>query len=275
MDCARVAREELLASYLLGRLSDEDRDAVEEHYFECARCFDDLQTIQAARHELLHTPDELDNMPVARSFMSWSRAAGLAAGVVLAVGVMLWMRAPSSSPAREVTGSPSPSTARPTEGPQSRPPQPSPAAAPSLEQLARIEPPVYEPRTLRGPSDEAMQRFERGMDRYRKADYAGAARDLRGAADLDPDAAHIGFFLGISYLMSGQDQAAIERLRATIALGDSPYREDARFYLAKTFLRRADLKAAETQLREVVKLRGSRRIEAQSMLTEIERLTQR
>ena len=36
----------------MGRLSEEDRDAFEEHYFECARCFDELQTLQAIREEL-------------------------------------------------------------------------------------------------------------------------------------------------------------------------------------------------------------------------------
>ena len=33
-------------------LSDEDRDAFEEHYFECARCFEELQALQGIRGEL-------------------------------------------------------------------------------------------------------------------------------------------------------------------------------------------------------------------------------
>ena len=32
MDCDRVAREEILERYLAGGLSEEDRDAFEEHY---------------------------------------------------------------------------------------------------------------------------------------------------------------------------------------------------------------------------------------------------
>ena len=36
MNCGRVTREEIIESYLVGRLSDEDRDAFEAHYFECA-----------------------------------------------------------------------------------------------------------------------------------------------------------------------------------------------------------------------------------------------
>ena len=52
MDCGRVTRDEIIESYLVGRLSDEDRDAFEAHYFECARCFGDLQALQAIQGEL-------------------------------------------------------------------------------------------------------------------------------------------------------------------------------------------------------------------------------
>jgi anti-sigma factor RsiW len=59
MDCARVAREDVFEGYLQGKLSEEDRDAFEEHYFACARCFDELQTLQAAREELERSRPEL------------------------------------------------------------------------------------------------------------------------------------------------------------------------------------------------------------------------
>ena len=32
MNCDRVAREEILENYLMGRLSDEDRDSFEQHF---------------------------------------------------------------------------------------------------------------------------------------------------------------------------------------------------------------------------------------------------
>ena len=133
----------------------------------------------------------------------------------------------------------------------------------------------YKAPTLRGVPDEATERFQRGMEHYRQADYAAAVGDLRTAAELDPDAAHIRFFLGISHLMLGQDDAAIDRLRATIALGDSPYLEEAHRYLAKAFLRRNDLGAAETQLKRLIQLRGSWSDEAQRLLTQVERFKQR
>ena len=52
MDCARVAREEIVERYVVGGLSDEDRSAFEEHYFECARCFEELEALQAIQAEL-------------------------------------------------------------------------------------------------------------------------------------------------------------------------------------------------------------------------------
>jgi tetratricopeptide (TPR) repeat protein len=128
---------------------------------------------------------------------------------------------------------------------------------------------------MRDAGDQATARFRRGMERYRKADYTAAVADLRAASDLDPDAAHIRFFLGISYLMLGDDVAAMRQLRATIALGDSPYLEEAHFYLAKAFLRRHDIRAAETHLKKVIQLRGPRADEARRLLAAVEQLSGR
>jgi RNA polymerase sigma factor (sigma-70 family) len=119
--------------------------------------------------------------------------------------------------------------------------------------------------------DEVTQHFVRAMERYGKADYTGAAGDLRAAAKLDPDAAHIRFFLGVSYLMSGEDSAAIDRLRATIALGDSPYLDEAHWYLARAYLRRRDLDAAQSELRELIQLHGPASVEARRLLMQVER----
>ena len=110
---------------------------------------------------------------------------------------------------------------------------------------------------MRDVPDEATARFLRGMEHFRKADYMNAVEDLRRAAESDPDAAHIRFFLGVTHLMLGQDDAAIDRLRATIALGDSPYLEEAHWYLAKALLRRNNReRGSETELRTLIQLQG-------------------
>ena len=78
---------------------------------------------------------------------------------------------------------PPPPPAQPRDAAASSAPAPPVATGPSLEQLARFEPPRYEPLRLRGVPDEATARFQRGMEHYRKADYAAAVDDLRAAAD--------------------------------------------------------------------------------------------
>ena len=272
MDCARVAREEIAERYLVDGLSDEDRNAFEAHFFECARCFEELQALQAIQAEL-RRPGADNDVSTRHSFLRWAPAVGLAAAVVLAVGVVVWMRPSQPSRLPEATTTGQPSAGQTSETPP-QPQQPGRAVTPepSLEQLARVDPPRYEPPTLRDVPDEATARFLRGMEHFRKADYMNAVEDLRRAAESDPGAAHIRFFLGVTHLMLGQDDAAIDRLRATIALGDSAYLEEAHWYLAKALLRQKNVNAAQTELKTVVTLKGMRSREAQQLLNDIERI---
>jgi len=273
MDCGRATREEIFESYLADRLSEEDRAAFEEHYFGCPRCFDELQTLQAIREELRSHGGEFEGN-AARIVPRWARAAGLAAAVVLAAAttLTLWMRAPVASGVPKETAPPVRSQAESPRRPQPQQSERAGESQPSLEQVARIQPPPYQPLRLRGVPDEATARFQRGMERYRNADYAGALAELRGAGELDPEASHIRFFLGICHLMVSEDDAGIERLRATIGLGDSPYLEEAHLYLAKAFLRRRDFGAAEAELKALIQLRGSKSAEAGRLLMQIQKL---
>jgi tetratricopeptide (TPR) repeat protein len=270
MDCDRAAREEVLESYLANRLSEEDRTAFEEHYFGCARCFDELQTLQGIRAVLSHDGAQPERN-TARQVHGWAPALGLAAALVLAAGAMLWMRSPTP-PGPPESQPQLQSRAASPERPVPSESGPPVSPKPSLEELTRVQPPPYQPPRLRRLPDEATTRFLRGMEHYRKADYAAAVADLRAAAALDPDAAHIRFFLGISQLMVGQDAAGIERLRATIAHGDSPYLEEAHLNLAKARLRRKDFGAAEAELKALIQLRGSKGAEAGRLLTQIQEL---
>ena len=254
MDCARVAREEILEGYLLGRLPEDERAAFEEHYFECEQCFDELRTVRAAREELARSGGEADSRT--HTFFGWKAVAGFATAAILIIGLALSLREPS--PASRATTIAQTSKPPQTTRTETQPQAAKTPAEPTIEQLARVEPARYEPNTLRGPMDEATRRFRRGMERYQEADYMKAAEELHGARNLDPDAPHISFFLGVSQLMSGNDVPAIDSLRATIALGDSPYLEDAHFYLAKAFLRRNDLKAGTAELQQVIAIGGPR-----------------
>ena len=60
LDCHAVAREQIAERYVTGELSDPDREAFEEHYFHCERCFDELKTVQLIADELRRSEVELE-----------------------------------------------------------------------------------------------------------------------------------------------------------------------------------------------------------------------
>jgi len=146
--------------------------------------------------------------------------------------------------------------------------QPGPAG-PSLAELARFDPPTYTPAVLRGPQDEATRKFRVAMKHYQQGDYARAISGLREAAKLNPKDAGALFFLGVSYLLSGQTNEGIAALQQAVALGDTPYLEEAHYYVAKAFLRKGDLAAARRELEEVVRLEGDLEDEARRLLQQL------
>ena len=181
MDCDRAAREEVFESYVANRLSEEDRTAFEDHYFGCARCFEELQTLQGIRDVLSHGGAQSERN-TARRLRGWAPALGLAATVVLATGAMLWMRSPAPPGPPESDQPQLQSRATSPERPVASESEPAVSPKPSLAELTRVQPPPYQPLRLRGLPDEATTRFLSGMEHYRKADYGAAVTDLRAAA---------------------------------------------------------------------------------------------
>jgi tetratricopeptide (TPR) repeat protein len=144
------------------------------------------------------------------------------------------------------------------------------ARSSALAALAIVQAPPYTPAVLRGALDETARRFQEAMRLYVRKDYEGAKARLRAAAALDPGAPDIAFFLGICALLTDEPAAAIAELRRTVALGESPYLEEAHFYLAKAHVRRGELTAAASQIEATVRLRGDREQEAREMLQKLE-----
>jgi tetratricopeptide (TPR) repeat protein len=140
--------------------------------------------------------------------------------------------------------------------------------------LARVEPPPYVPVTLRGGVDEATERFQTAMKQYGKGNYAGAIPGLRAAAELNPKAANSRFFLAICLLLTGQTDSAIAGLQQVLALGDTPYLEEAHFYLAKAYLGKGSLTAAHDELERTIRLQGRLESEARQLLKQVNALKQ-
>ena len=270
VSCEKVAAGGFAERYLLGQLSELERDAYERHYFDCERCFHELTTVDAVRIELNATVlADVSGLPASGRKL-WPVWLGAAAVVVLGIG--LWTMRPerqaapvSASASIEQAASPQPPVA---ETPAPKVPVERPA---SLSALARFEPPAYKAPVLRGPEDEARKLFQTAMAHYARGDYAQAIDGLRLATARNPRAPDAGFFLGVSLLLTKQTQSGITELKRTIAIGDSPYLEEAHFYLAKGLLQVGDVNAASRELRATIALGGDRQRDAKQLLNQVER----
>jgi len=253
MECARIKLEEVVERYLTGSLGPQERESFEDHYFACGQCFAALQAQRALQAELSASAPQIRAMHASsRIRMRLTLAMAAAAVVILGVLGIRWGMKPGLSP-------PAPPTQTMQPGP----------AGPSLAELARFDPPTYTPVVLRGAQDEPMRKFRVAMKHYQQGDYARAITGLREAAKLNPKDPGALFFLGVSYLLSGQTDEGIAALRQAIALGDTPYLEEAHYYLAKAFLRKGNLVAARRELEEVALLEGDHQDEARRLLQQL------
>jgi tetratricopeptide (TPR) repeat protein len=263
MTCDEVSRDEVIERYVLGQLEDQNRDSFEQHYFECARCFDLLQTYQALQAELARTRGAIEAAPSRGRFQQWVWLPA-AAVVLLSVSVVMWQM-PIAGPALAPT-----MTNTPAPGASGAPGTTASGERPSLDQLARFEPPRYTQSRFRGSADAATAKFRAGIEQYQRQDFAAARATLLEASTLDPDAPHIAFFLGIASLLTSQPAEGVESLRRTVALGDSPYREEAHFYLAKAYVRLGRVDEAIAELDRAIQLRDAHEAEARAFRSELE-----
>jgi hypothetical protein len=233
MNCAEGELEFVAERYLAGRLEEAEARQFEEHYFECQRCFDQLEALRLIRQEL---------RPAAKARSAYAMVGWIAAGLIVALGagVTFWPRASAPSDARQTQ------------------PQPAP---PNLVALARFDPPPYQPLRLRGAQDRG---FRRAMEQYQRGDYGAAIATLEKF-----DTAQARFFLGVSYLLSNQTDSGLAALGRVIAAGDSPYLEEARFYSAKGFLQKSDAAGARKQLESVIAMKGDLAAQAGQLLQQL------
>lgn len=265
MNCKEIEERDVPELYLLDRLTESERDEFEKHYFECESCFVQLQTGLMLQAELRREPSARSPVGGAlqRRMWAWTPAFAVIA-LLLVAGI--WRSSARKQVPPQVSSSPS--KASPEVTAQS---QPSSPPAPSFEELARVQPPVYNAVVLRGVEDKAQQTFRDAMQRYAKGDYSNAIPGLRAAVKADPRTARFNFYLGVCYLLTDQTDAAVLSLHKTISLGDPSYSGLAHFYLAKAYLREKDVPAAENELQETIRLRGGMGAEAGVILRQLRR----
>lgn len=257
MTCEEVERDEVAEQYVAGRLSEDDQARFEDHFFDCTACLERVRIVEQARAEL-----SAQEHPMV--WRNWRRAgAGLAAAAVLALAVRAgydrWIDSDDASPVAgrppDVIG-PSPSAST----------SPAPIVQPSL---GKIElPPYNAPRVRTAPTD-AQRAFRDAMVFYSAGNCDATLSGLRRALVLDDSLLPARFYLGVCELERSRPLAAAPALEQVIAAGESPYLEDALFFLAHARIREGNLAAARAGLERVVSLRGNRRDEAQRLLTQL------
>ena len=225
MTCDEVEERDLLDRYIQGTLTDEERDAFEQHYLGCVVCAAGVETMLHLRQALQEKPRRRSPIPL------WAAAA---AGLLVVALIAVWLTRDEP-------------TARTDIAEQSPPPAPAlsaPADDPLLE-LAQVAPPAYEETVLRSAGGDL---FRKAMRLYFEGRYAEAIPGLRQAATKDPAASEVWFYLGACHLLEGETEPAIEALRHVTANPDSPFSEEARFYLAKALIRARRLEDARSEL---------------------------
>jgi tetratricopeptide (TPR) repeat protein len=252
MTCTDVQERDLAEGYVLGRLDEAERDAFEQHYFECARCYSRVQALGAVRDALARQPRQSGvRIPM------W---LGVAAALVLAVSAAVAWRTvatedrPHSSAATAASEADARRRARTEE----------------IARLALVTPPPYEPARLRSGGER--EAFTSGMTRYAAGDVAGAIPLLRRALDETPSAEDVRFYLGASQLLNGQPAEAIDTLQRLAARAQSPYAEEAQFLIAKGHLRQGDLRAATADLDKTITMRGDRETDARAIRARVAEL---
>jgi tetratricopeptide (TPR) repeat protein len=258
MDCNQVREQAAAENYVLGRLTEDGLEAYELHYFQCERCFTELESLQAVQRGLHRKrgPILAEPLPELRPWLWWLWVPAAAVAALL-LGVFLMQ--PRSNRPVEIASAPQ--VAR----------QPVDAAA-RLHDLSRIDPPLYNSTILRGAGDQARVRFRAAMEYYQKADYARAAEELKMAVKLDPNSPAATFYLGASYLLSGQNAQGVDWLKRTVRMGDTAYREAAQFYLAKAYLRQGQTAAAAAELSKTAGIKGDYEHKSRELLAEVEKI---
>lgn len=244
MQCQDIQAGETGTRYLRGELSGPERDAYEVHYFECERCFTELEALRLMQAGLARQAAAIRAEPLgSRWGWLWIAAPALAGLALLGFFLM-----PPSPPAAVVVETAKTEAKKPA----------SPLVA-----LARYEAPAYREAYLRGA--DTTPRFRQAMSAYRAQDYASAMKALRTAG---PDARTL-FFLAASELLNGEAAAAQSTAARVIAAGETPYLEEAYFLRAKANLALNDAAAATADLEKLVALEGDWAAHGRTLLNQV------
>jgi hypothetical protein len=122
----------------------------------------------------------------------------------------------------------------------------------------------------KSPIDQARPFFRDAMDAYVAQRYSDASDLLEKAAQTEPNAADVNFYLGVCRLLQGRPGDSIAPLNSILSDETSPWAQAAHFYLAKAYIQTGDLARAETQLHAAADMPGRLKAEAGSELARLQ-----
>ncbi len=239
MTCQEIREQELIEAYVAGSLSGETLEAVEAHYFGCDDCARFLHECRLTQTALRERAAEIraESLHTGRAWPRWLPALALAASVLVAA-LLFW--------------------------PQIR--QAVKPGGVDYAQLAKVDPPGYEPMQLRGSEDRSSAPFQDAMRYYVRGEYGLAVGALRKVAAADPEVAEPRFYLAASELLSGHSREAIDSLTEVVRLGDRRFVERSRFLLAKAWLQQGRPDAAQRELLVIADGQGELATAARQLL---------
>ena len=173
--------------------------------------------------------------------------------MLIAIGLFAWSFIQSSREGSRVTASESPRTG-------------GGLTVTGYETLARVYPPAY--RDLDTASNRSAE-LRTAIDRYTQRDFSSAIPAFITVVNKQPASAEARLYLGICYLAAEKGAAGVAELRKVVEAGDTPYLEQARFYLAKGLLSTGDIAGARQQLNDAVAMHGDLEQQAETLLARL------
>jgi hypothetical protein len=251
-----------LASFYAGELAGHDEDALRDHLADCHACVERARDAAAFVDAM---KDDAREVPPGRRIGRVPAWAVAMAAVFAAAAILVAWR--MSTPLPPVT-SPDLASAEPLP----------PADARERWRDLAVEAAPYVPDDGSGilwrggdrPSDTPAEgSLAWAMEPYVAGDFAGAATRLNRRLRAGPNDDRTLVFLGVSLLLAGEPDEAVEPLRR-VAEGRGTLSGDASWYLAVACLKTGDEACAVARLNDWAAQAGDRGERARRLLQEIE-----
>jgi tetratricopeptide (TPR) repeat protein len=266
----------LLALYEFGALEEAERASFLDHLAECDYCYEQVYETQPVatafqRHrasaqrlapEISPRADSHARLNVLRSWLGGpiqsavGRPALAGALMVLVCTGMFFVVYRIENTKRE-------------SPPSELKSQESAASRSNWEALvvpkASYGPPGAKP-ILRQPGSA----FDRAMKAYTENRFEEAIQQLKTVTELEPNApAEVKFYLGVSLLLSGRFNEAVQPLRQAEQLSDGRQRESCSYYLLLGYLKGGQLELARMEVDKLTQMNGEHRALAESLRNQL------